>query len=55
MKGRTYLILFFLLIIVSLIGGGLIFNKPSWPGVVFYMIMFAALIGLAGHWIYNIK
>ena len=55
MKGRTYLLLFFLIVLISLIGGGLIFNKPSWSGVFFYFLMFAALIGLAGHWIYHIK
>ena len=44
MSGKTYFVLFMVLILVSMIGGA-----------IFYFFMFIAFIGLAGHWIYNIK
>ena len=55
MSGKTYFVLLIVLILVSMIGGAFIFAKPSWGGAIFYLIMFLAFIGLAGHWIYNIK
>ena len=55
MSGKTYLVLLMVLILISMIGGAYIFPEPSWGGAIFYLFMFMGLIGLAGHWLYNIK
>lgn len=44
-----------LIILVSVVGGTFIFNRPSWPGVFFYILMFVSLLLLAGHWLLKSK
>ena len=55
MQRTTYLIIFLSVIIISVLGGTFVFSEPSWPGILFYLIMFAALMILAGHWLLKSK
>ena len=55
MRSSTYLIVLMVIILISVIGGTFIFNRPSWAGVFFYIAMFASLMILAGHWLLKSK
>ncbi len=55
MQKSTYLILLMAVILVSVLGGTFVFREPSWPGILFYLIMFASLMLLAGHWLLKSK
>jgi len=55
MKSSTYLILLMAIILISVLGGSFVFKEPSWPGILFYLLMFATLIILAGHWLLKSK
>jgi len=55
MQKSTYLILFMAVILISVLGGTFVFREPSWPGILFYLLMFASLMILAGHWLLKSK
>lgn len=55
MRRSTYLLLFMAVIIISVLGGTFVFGDPGWPGILFYLIMFASLMILAGHWLLKSK
>ena len=55
MQRSNYIILFMAVILISVMGGTFVFNEPSWPGILFYLLMFSLLILVAGHWLLKSK